>query len=540
MSIPAKKTMPCPHCHTPMEVTVWQSVNTNLSPDLPQKLISGDFFCQQCPHCGGIFFLQNTMLYHDLKHRAMIWLVWDGEDREQKLLEIRNTTPPPGYTVRIVRNMAELQEKVSILEAGRDDRIIEIIKHLCRTHRLQLFPDNVPVSTRYIRDDEGERFEFQEEDGQVFPFPLTEQEYRRCGQLLRETVPNAGANLDIIDPAWSAEVFPKMLKGAMHQATIRGISFDQYVTSAGLRFRAAQEFPGDPFQKISEPPPAAPASQRERFGTRPAVQFTAPPPPPAPPKRARRWLIPVLSVLALIAFFGVLIYFSWGKLQAVYMYELSISDDYYHVHVGDSQTISYTADLGELPDSAIVWTSSEPDVVSVSDTGTLHAHKEGFVTIVASVNGAEMASCDVIVDPKPKPAPKPVPIQNGEMVISPGTTSLAEVTVNAPKNASCLVYFKSTSWKTITKGLDFAFFVKAGSSATVNAPTGSYTLYYATGDTWYGRWQKFGEDTQFFTSPDTFTLEVDDSYYDVLELTLYAVPNGNMETTTIGAEDFPI
>lgn len=110
------------------------------------------------------------------------------------------------------------------------------------------------------------------------------------------------------------------------------------------------------------------------------------------------------------------------------------------------------------------------------------------------------------------------------------------MTINAPPDKNCFVYFKNVS----NNVYNFVFYVKAVFSATVNAPTDTYIFYYATGEKWYGLDSKFGPGTGFFKAPDLITLSEDDSSYDVLELTLYDVPDGNMVTDSIDASEFPM
>ena len=138
MSIPNKATVNCPDCNTAFTTTVWSSVNTDLSDDLAKKIISGDFFDAKCPKCGFTAHMEYDVLYHDVKRSVMIWVVHTNTpEYEKKCSEIRNTRVLPGYKVRMVRDMNELREKVAALEAGRDDRVIEICKHFIKFEATQ-------------------------------------------------------------------------------------------------------------------------------------------------------------------------------------------------------------------------------------------------------------------------------------------------------------------------------------------------------------------------------------------------------------------
>lgn len=129
MSKPRKVNGTCGKCHASFDVTIWDSINTDLASDLPMRIISGEFFKHKCPRCGSVSYLEYPVLYHDLKNKAMIWVVLNGEGDKSQIDEIRNTFIPRGYITRIVRSISDLREKVSILEANRDDCIIEL-RHL--------------------------------------------------------------------------------------------------------------------------------------------------------------------------------------------------------------------------------------------------------------------------------------------------------------------------------------------------------------------------------------------------------------------------
>lgn len=77
----------------------------------------------------------------------------------------------------------------------------------------------------------------------------------------------------------------------------------------------------------------------------------------------------------------------------------------------------------------------------------------------------------------------------------------------------------------------FSFYVCAGDTVEMNVPTGTASIYFASGKTWYGPDYRFGE-TEYKA----------DDIYDftnyTYELTLYPVPNGNLETEKVNEEEF--
>ena len=72
MSLPKKMSVKCSKCGTEIEVTVFESVNTDYAADITDQIISGDLFNAKCHNCGFVSHLEYDILYHDVKHGAMI------------------------------------------------------------------------------------------------------------------------------------------------------------------------------------------------------------------------------------------------------------------------------------------------------------------------------------------------------------------------------------------------------------------------------------------------------------------------------------
>lgn len=148
MSIPRQTTVSCPHCGTQYQAMIFESLNTDFAPNVAETIISGERFDAKCPSCGFVAHLEYDFLYHDMKHNAMIWVVYtDNEKYEDKIAEIRSTVAnsmklPLSYKLtRIVADMNALREKVACLEAERDDRVVELCKVFCEAKLLEAHPD---------------------------------------------------------------------------------------------------------------------------------------------------------------------------------------------------------------------------------------------------------------------------------------------------------------------------------------------------------------------------------------------------------------
>lgn len=133
----------CRQCGTPVEVTLWNSVNVTSNPELKEKVLSGDIFLAHCPNCGVEMTLLHELLYHDMEKRHMIWLTRPGEDgrpvidmdEADKLTQVM-----AGYRLRVVASFNQLLEKIYIFESSLDDRVVELLKAslwaqgACNTH----------------------------------------------------------------------------------------------------------------------------------------------------------------------------------------------------------------------------------------------------------------------------------------------------------------------------------------------------------------------------------------------------------------------
>ena len=128
MSKIQQRSVTCGSCGKAFETSVFESINTDYAVDVPEQIVNGNLFRKKCPRCGAITNLEYDVLYHDLKHSAMIWVLQDKlPDYSEKVKEVRKTISPYKET-RIVNSVAQLREKICCLENGLDDRIIELCK----------------------------------------------------------------------------------------------------------------------------------------------------------------------------------------------------------------------------------------------------------------------------------------------------------------------------------------------------------------------------------------------------------------------------
>ena len=216
MSLPKKMTVKCSKCGAEIEVTVFESINTDFAADIIEQITSGDLFNAKCGKCGFVSHLEYDVLYHDVKHGAMIWVLHDtAPEYSDRVSELRNSANILGYkTTRIVNNMNELRQKVACLENGRDDRIIELCKVFIAYNLLSKQPDfdfNNAFYTTFLGK---ERVFLYDKNGQELSCELTDDTYSLLCEMYynSEYASSFEGYYALVDYDWAEGVLHPLLK----------------------------------------------------------------------------------------------------------------------------------------------------------------------------------------------------------------------------------------------------------------------------------------------------------------------------------------
>jgi len=131
----------CPKCSTKCKITIWNSINVDLDPELKDKIFSDELFIWECPECGQKTLVPQNFLYHDMGRKFMLFFnFFDEREKDEK----RYATPQhpnesnesndlpwmEGYTLRSVYGLLNLKEKIFILEHGLNDIAVERQKYM--------------------------------------------------------------------------------------------------------------------------------------------------------------------------------------------------------------------------------------------------------------------------------------------------------------------------------------------------------------------------------------------------------------------------
>ena len=216
MSIPKKMTVNCSKCGKPLSVTVFESINSDYSDTLPMQIMSGDLFNAECPHCKFVSHLEYDILYHDMRHGAMVWVLHQNTpEYATKLAELRSTNMLPYKTLRVVEDMNALKEKVSCLESGRDDRIVELCKVFTVYNLLAQKPDFAFRNAFYTAISGKEIIYIYDEDGDFLCSDLSDKAYDYIKDLYLKSdyATKFNNNYAIVDYAWAEEVLIPLMEG---------------------------------------------------------------------------------------------------------------------------------------------------------------------------------------------------------------------------------------------------------------------------------------------------------------------------------------
>ena len=216
MSLPKKMTVKCSKCGAEIDVTVFESVNTDFAADIPAQITSGDLFNAKCTKCGFVSHLEYDVLYHDVKHGAMIWVLHDtSPEYSDRVAELRNSANILRYkTTRIVNNMNELRQKVACLENDRDDRIIELCKVFIAYNLLSKQPDFDFNNAFYTTFMGKERVFLYDKNGQELSCELTDDTYSLLCEMYynSEYASTFEGYYALVDYDWAESILQPLLK----------------------------------------------------------------------------------------------------------------------------------------------------------------------------------------------------------------------------------------------------------------------------------------------------------------------------------------
>ena len=212
MSQSAMQEITCPKCGKKTSFLVWDSINTMENPEMKEKVRNDEAFRFYCPECGASALLNYNFLYHQQEDKVLIYVSADGGDTSDmaQILDQRGNAFD-GYRKRIVRSYNAFKEKLLILDAGFDDRIVEIIKSSIWDNVEAHYKDKKIDEIYFATNDDGVHgFLFRSAGEMVASMEFDESLYKAIYDSAYERLDAATRNDLYIDRDWAKDVVERM------------------------------------------------------------------------------------------------------------------------------------------------------------------------------------------------------------------------------------------------------------------------------------------------------------------------------------------
>lgn len=195
MSTVSSTTVRCPRCGESSSFDLYQSINAAESPELKEKIVNGDIFVHECPHCGHRQILKYNVLYHDPAEKVIICLsdtLFHSDGME-------------GYCCRLTSDAGSFIEKVKIFDAGLDDLAVEMCKYVTRGEMEK------DVDLKFFKFDgaDNEITLTYPENGQMQMIQIGFNVYEDCAGIIRRnpTLREAASGMVRLDQEWLGRFF---------------------------------------------------------------------------------------------------------------------------------------------------------------------------------------------------------------------------------------------------------------------------------------------------------------------------------------------
>lgn len=200
MSTEIEKDIICPQCGESQKYRLFASVNAKENPDLKRRVLSETLYDWRCKRCNYFAAMAYSFLYTDPEAGYMVCVAPAGETSAME-----PTQEVQSYTKRMVKNLAELKEKILIFDIGYDDVAVELVKSaLCATIAKTYQVNRVHAYFSRINGEEMEFAVFLPRKAEPVYHSTKLEVYRQSQEVLR--------SLDFVDPKGFVRVDAKLAK----------------------------------------------------------------------------------------------------------------------------------------------------------------------------------------------------------------------------------------------------------------------------------------------------------------------------------------
>ena len=212
MSQSAMQEITCPKCGKKTSFLVWDSINTLQNPEMKEKVRNDEAFRFHCPECGAAAMLNYNFLYHQQEDKVLIFVNADGSNcKEMEQILDQRGNAFDGYKKRIVMSYNEFKEKLLILDAGFDDRIVEIIKSSIWDNVDAHYKDKEIDEIYFATNEDGAHgFLFRKQGQMIASMEFDEALYKAINDSALDRIEAASKNDLHINREWAKGIIEKL------------------------------------------------------------------------------------------------------------------------------------------------------------------------------------------------------------------------------------------------------------------------------------------------------------------------------------------
>lgn len=200
MSTEIVKDIICPQCGESQKYRLFASVNAKDNPELKQRILDETLFDWRCQRCNYFAAMAYPFIYTDPEQGYVVSVVPAGASGT-----VEPTEAVKDFVKRSVKNMAELKEKILILDAGYDDVAVELVKNaLCSIIKNTYKVNRVHAYFSRVNDGEMEFAIFIPRKSEPVYHSTKLDVYKQSQEVLRA--------LDFVDPAGFVRVDAKLAR----------------------------------------------------------------------------------------------------------------------------------------------------------------------------------------------------------------------------------------------------------------------------------------------------------------------------------------
>ncbi len=224
MSLSREEMITCPKCGHQSTFKIWQSINTMIDPEMKSAVRDLSAFRFTCPNCGNQAIIDYGFLYHQMEDRIMIFYAETDKDAEDFMSTFKKEKFPEemqdilgdflndNYLIRIVRSQNELREKLAIIDAGLDDRIIEIFKVILFIKFLEQGSQAEKIKMFFGRDDQKNIIHILEDGRYAASSEINPEAYGGIENEYESHLPDIRKDVPVIDRDYAFRFFASVAK----------------------------------------------------------------------------------------------------------------------------------------------------------------------------------------------------------------------------------------------------------------------------------------------------------------------------------------